>query len=464
MNFDAILSSINNVGYNIIYFDVLKPLNLGFEAPFIMVLIVVGILYANIKTKFYGIRKIPLGFKYLFKSSNKKSSKEQISPVKALFSAIAGSTGIGNTAGIAALIGATNPGCVLWILICATLCNSFKFLEIYLSHRFRDKTGKSVIGGPFRYITEGLALIGFRKFGKALSGIYVFLLIISSFGGPNILQSNQIAQVVSGNIECLQGKEQMIAGVVAVLVFFIIMGGIQRISGFLSIVLPILVTVLFSSCLIVILYNYKKIPDALLIMIKTGFSFDAASKGAFIFMIFKTMQRLSLSTETTLGTTAIMHSNSDEEDSTVEATSGMISCVVSAFTVAFMSGLVVVVSGAYLTDTKGILTISKAFSDVSKYLPIALIATIPFMSLNVIIGWSYYGIKATTFVFGQKAKYVYIALYVFVAFLGGCITDFDIVFKSTDVFNTALCIPNILAIMLMFNRVIMPDLKSKKII
>ncbi len=458
MNFTEALNKFNDIGSSVVFFNVLKPFGIAnIELPFVISVVLIGICYINIKTKFYGIRNLKQGFLALLKSQLKGQG---VSPLKAMFSAVAGATGIGNTAGIAGLIAATNPGCVFWILIAAVLCNSFKFVEILLSHKFRDKSGNSVMGGPFRYIPLGLKEIGLPRLGKFLGSFYLFTLLLGAFGGPSILQSNQIAQIITGTFQ-IPSYSPAITLFVSFVVLFIILGGTSRVVSFLSSVLPFLIAILLTGFLLVIGVNFTKIPNALSIIFHDAFSFSSASFGIFTFMILKTFQRIALSTETTLGTTAILHSASKEDDSVKEGTTGMVAPVVSGFLVAFMTALAVIVSGAHLQDTKGILTVSYAFSTVSKFLPYALTIAIPLMALNVIVAWSYYGVKASEFAFGKIGKGIFIALYVFVVFLGGCVDDFDIVFKMTDVLNTSMAIPNVIAIMLMFNKVVLPMLDKK---
>lgn len=458
MNFTDSLNHFNDIGYSITFFNVLKPFGIkSVELPFVIAVVLFGIFYINIKTRFYGIVNLKKGFWALLKAQTKG---EGVSPVKAMFSAVAGATGIGNTAGIAGLIAATNPGSVFWILVAALLCNSFKFVEILLSHKFRDTSGHSVMGGPFRYIPLGLKEVGLPRLGKFLGGFYLLTLLLGAFGGPSILQSNQIAQIIGGTFH-LQAYTAVITFVVSCIVLFVILGGTTRVVNFLSFVLPFLISTLLFGFVLVIGVNFTKIPEAISIIFKSAFSFSSAGFGMFTFMVLKTLQRISLSTETTLGTTAILHSASKEQDSVKEATTGMVSPVVSGFLVSFMTALVVIVSGAYKQDTKGILTVSYAFGTVSKFLPYVLTVAIPLMALNVIIAWSYYGVKASEFAFGKMGKIIFIALYVFVVFLGGCVEDFDIVFKMTDILNTSMSIPNVLAIVLMFNKVVMPLLKKK---
>lgn len=457
------LSAFNDMGYNIVFFDIMSLFGVkSVHIPVVIFVLLFGIFYINIKTKFYGIRHFKDGVKTILSNVDNADGKK-VSPIKVMFSAVAGSTGIGSTAGIVGLIAMTNPGAVFWILVFGLLCTSFKFIEIYLSHRFRDESGQSVIGGPFRYIKIGLAEIGLPKLGLALSYMYIFLLIFGSFGGPNVLQSNQITQVISSNFSYFAGKEHILSGFIAILVFFIAIGGTHRVTAFLSTILPFLVGCLFTSFVIVTLYHFKNIPAALGIIMKDAFSVNACGLGIFVNMLLRTSQRAALCTETTFGTTSILHSNSSQKDSIKEGMSGMLSPVITIFFVSFMSGLVAITSGVYLSaEYKGIVAISYAFGQVWTGFKYVLIFAIPFMSLNVIISWCYYGVKATVFLFKKESsKYYFLAVYCFVVFLGGCIDDFDVVFKTTDILNTSLAIPNVIAIVLMYNKIIKPKINKK---
>jgi len=445
------VEKFSDIGREIIFANVLSIFGEHYhKLPFIVFVLLFGSIFFMFKLKFISIIHAPHALKLLLNSGgghsreNKEESGEKISSLKALFVVIGGAAGLGNVAGVAVAISQGGPGAAFWMFLTPFITMPLRYAEVYLGHKYRVPLGSGFSGGPCQYMRSGFSEIGLPKIGIFMAFTYAVLLFIASFGGGCSFQMNQAVQVLSGNISFLKGQNILLSLIMTGIVSIVIFGGLRRIADFISVVVPIMIGVYFLACLIVILCNYENIIPAFKLIMSEAFTMRSVY-GGIMGAFTMGFTRIVIANETGLGTAAIMHSNSSNDLSAKEALISMASPVIDTLFVCLMSALVVIISGVLGKGHQGIIMTTEAFATVRPWFSYIVIAMVPLMAMNVLIAWSYYGLKNFQYLFGHKMDKLYIGMYVFAAFCGGIIENVNVVVKLTDVINTSVAIPNVIS-------------------
>ena len=239
-----------------------------------------------------------------------ESSHGEVSHFQALATAVSGTVGNGNIAGVALAIALGGPGATFWMVICGLLGMSTKFVECTLGVHYRD-VGKdgTVYGGPMYYLTKGLKEKGFKTLGKIAAVLFAIFCIGGSFGGGNAAQSNQATIVVKE----LLGLESTMAGtviglIIALVVGIIIIGGIKRIASVTEKIVPFMAVLYILCCLYIIFGNFSLIDDAIGLIVTEAFNPTAIGVGGFIGVLLVGFKRAAFSNEAGAGSASIAHS------------------------------------------------------------------------------------------------------------------------------------------------------------
>jgi len=238
-----------------------------------------------------------------------ESAEGEVSHFQALATAVSGTVGLGNIAGVAAAITIGGPGATFWMIICGLLGMSTKFVECTLGVKYRDiGPDGTVYGGPMYYLSKGLKERGFTGLGKALAVIFAVLCIGASFGGGNAAQSNQAALQLASLMGMEGGSAGTIIGIVlAIIVGVVIIGGIKRIASVTEKIVPLMAAIYIIACLVVVFSNFSYIDDALGLIFKNAFS-PTAAVGGFFGVLIQGFRRAVFSNEAGAGSAAIAHS------------------------------------------------------------------------------------------------------------------------------------------------------------
>ena len=276
----------------------------GTEIPTIIFLLVGGALFFTIYFGFVNVRRFPTAVNTVrgkyddldhhaagdaklaidgdIKGTIKDESKEgEVSHFQALATAVSGTVGNGNIAGVALAIAIGGPGATFWMILCGLLGMSTKFVECTLGVKYRD-VGEdgTVYGGPMYYLTKGLKERGFEKFGKILAGIFAFLCIGASFGGGNAAQSNQAAMQLVDSLGMTGGSARTIIGIIMmVFVGIIIIGGIKWIASVTEKVVPLMALMYILACVYIIVVNFSFVDDAFGMIFSQAFNPQAGLGG-----------------------------------------------------------------------------------------------------------------------------------------------------------------------------------------
>ncbi len=458
---ENLISKVADFIYQVTYFNIFKLIGIDYiDLPITMFILFVGFIYLTVKLSFIQFTSLKFGFKQILGLNDKMEKRKEIdkgdkiSSFKTLFTAVASSAGLNNTAGVASMVLIAGPGTVLWIPIIVFACMAFRFAEIYLAHKYRSSSDGSVLGGPFDYIERGLSEIGYKKLGKLGANAYALLLALSGLFGISLFEMNQAVQILTTRVDMFNNHEAIISLFCTILIAYVIFGGTKRIGNFFGNVMPFLVSVFLIISLSIIVVKINLLLPAINLIIEDAFRPKAIAGGALASFIL-CLRRIAMSNETGLGTAGIVHSSSIETNSIKEAFGGMVSPIINGFCISFVTAIVVVITGVYTSNQNGdgIILLANAFGSVNKYFPISLTIMIPIMAMNVMIGWSYYGVKCIEFVFGPKVKIPYLVSYLILGFVGAFVTDFQVVIKIVDSSVMLIALINVPLVMIMSGKV-----------
>ena len=261
---DSIFSKLVAVLDKILFFEIA-----GF--PLIVLWLICGSIFFTLRMGFVNVRGLKHSIDIVRGKYDDPDDEGDVSHFQALATALSGTVGLGNIAGVAIAVQTGGPGAVLWMTLGGFFGMSSKFTECTLAQKYRRvRADGTVAGGPMYYIARPLADRGLRSVGKILAGLFAILCVGASFGGGNMFQSNQAYAAVSNVVP---GIPSWIFGVVvAVIVGIVIIGGISRIASITGSLVPLMAVVYILACLWIILSNFTQIPSAIATIFTSAFS------------------------------------------------------------------------------------------------------------------------------------------------------------------------------------------------
>jgi AGCS family alanine or glycine:cation symporter len=386
------------------------------------------------------------------KDKESGAEKGEVSPLQALFSAIAATVGLGSLAGVSVTIAIGGPGATLWIVLAGLLGMATKFAEVTLSMQYRkiDADGK-VFGGPIQYLRDGLADIGMGAFGKFLAVVFAIFCLGGAIGGGNMFQSNQAVKMIAYEIPALADMKWVIALAFAGFVALVLFGSIKRIAKVAEKISPLKGILYLICAIIIVIANIDNLGNALSIMFSTALTPEGVT-GGFVGMLAVAFKRALFANEAGLGSAPIAHAAAR----TAPVREGSVALLEPLFAaiIAFLTGLIITISGAYTGASMedGVLIAAKAFASVGDWFTILLAINVCLFAYGTTIGWSYYGEIAWSYLFGRKAIKLYYVLFCLATFAGG-ILHFGVVLDFSDLLILGMSLPNILALYLLRKKI-----------
>jgi AGCS family alanine or glycine:cation symporter len=438
--------------------------------PLIILWIIFGGLFNTLRMGFINIR----GFKHAIDiaigkyDSSEENSDGEVSPAQALATALSGSIGLGNIAGVAIAIQLGGPGAIFWMSVAALLGMSSKFIECSLGVKYRlINPDGTVAGGPMYYLSQGLAELGLAKLGRILAFCFALFCVISTLGGGSMFQVNQSLAVLITIMPILANYDWLFGLLVACFVGLVIIGGISRIGVVSSKLMPVMISVYLIACFCVLIVKFESIPAAITRIIQEAF-LPHAIEGGFIGVLIQGIRRSSFSNGAGLGTAAIAHAASQTTEPIQEGIVAMLEPFIDTILICNLTGLVIISSGIY-TDAD-IITINgsqlatQAFASVINWFPYLLAIIILLFAFSTIITASYYGEQCWAYLCGQQTNFTFKAIFLISIFLGSII-NLKTVLNFSDIMLLANSIPNLIGCILLSGKVA-EDLKiySGKII
>lgn len=372
----------------------------------------------------------------------------EVSQLQAMSTALSGTVGIGNIAGVGVAIAWGGPGATFWLILIGLGAMSVKFAECTLGVKYREvHADGSVSGGPMYYLKHGLANRGYAKLGIVLSASY------AAFGMPTILQWATVNQMFA-QVKNTAGIETgwIFGLVLAALTAIVIIGGIKSIARVTVLLVPLMAGIYLLAALTIILFNFTEIPGAIMTIITGAFAPDAV-EGGLIGVIFIGMRRAIYSTEAGLGTSSMAHAAAKTREPVSEGLVGLMEPFIDSVIICTITALVIVISGQYAPQPDGLVGIeltSAAFTSIYPGFDWVLMIAVLLFGFSTIISWGYYNGKIWTFIFGESkaSENTFKAVFCLLLIPGGVMTATQ-VFDIADSLFFMLAVPNIIGLFIM---------------
>ena len=424
--------------------------------------------FPNIKYFFTAINVVRGKYDEVEKDDS-SSEDGEVSHFQALATAVSGTVGNGNIAGVALAIALGGPGATFWMVVCGLIGMSSKFVECTLGVQYRDVGEDGTIyGGPMYYLTKGLKEKGFETLGKVAAVFFAIFCIGGSFGGGNAAQSNQATIV----LKQLLGLESTSAGaiiglVLAILVGIIIIGGIKRIASVTEKVVPFMALLYLMACLYILLINFSLIDDAISLIIREAFNPTAVGVGGFIGVLMVGFKRAAFSNEAGVGSSSIAHSAVKTKYAASEGLVALLEPFIDTVVICTMTALVIIIFnfGGYFEyggDGLGTVMIdgmpfegagitSQAFAEYIPFSDIFLTIAVVLFAVSTMISWSYYGLQSWKYLFGrgQIADITYKLIFCMFVVIGSA-ASMSSIWDFSDAMIFAMVFPNMIGLFFLF--------------
>ena len=445
------------------------------DYPFVIYLLVGSALFftlyfffPNIKYFWTAINVVRGKYDELEKTDS-DSNDGEVSHFQALATAVSGTVGNGNIAGVALAIALGGPGATFWMIVCGLLGMSTKFVECTLGVHFRDVDEDGVVyGGPMYYISKGLKSKGFKTLGTVAASLFAIFCIGGSFGGGNAAQSNQATIVIKN----LFGYESTFAGamigiVLAALVGVIIIGGIKRIASVTEKVVPFMAVLYILACIYILAINFTFIDDAIALIIKEAFNPTAVGVGGVIGVLMVGFQRAAFSNEAGAGSASIAHSAVKTKYAASEGLVALLEPFIDTVVICTMTALVIITfnsTGAFVYGGDGMGGVmidgvmyegagitQKAFAQYIPGSDIFLTIAVVLFAVSTMISWSYYGLQSWKFLFGRGkvADMTYKVLFLLFVIIGAA-ASMNSIWAFSDAMIFAMVFPNMVGLYFLF--------------
>ncbi len=375
------------------------------------------------------------------------NDKGEINHFGALCTALSGTVGLGNIAGVAVAIKMGGPGATLWMILAGIIGMASKYTECTLSLKYRKiNEDGSINGGAMYYIEKGLG----KKF-ISLSYLFAFCIIVAALGAANMFQANQVGAILESSFSV----PPILTGVVlAVFTAIVIIGGIERIGSVASYLVPSMAALYVIGCLIVIFTNIEKLPEVISNIFSSAFAGSAAAGGftgaGVKQVLIQGVRRAVFSNEAGLGTAAIAHSAAKTDEPVREGVVALLEPFIDTVVICTMTALLINITGVWTGPETGVNLTAAAFDKGlpgfgTYFIPVA----VALFAFSTIISWSYYGQQGAVYLFGNKAIIPYKIIFCLAAIVG-CIWPLTTIINMADSIFGIMVIPNIIALLLLF--------------
>ena len=425
----------------------------------------------------------------------------EVTHAQALASALSATVGLGNISGVAIAIVAGGPGAFFWMMVAGLVGMSSKFTECTLAQKYRTvKEDGTILGGPMRYLREGLSDKGLRPLGVMLGVVFSIMCVLASFGGGNMYQVNQAADqfatVIVGDslnqidaldaqmaaaaadgdgaayedlaqrkrdltasVASTQNITKLVYGVVmAACVGLVIVGGMKRIGATAGKIVPTMCAVYIIACLVVIGMNLPKVPEMFALIFREAFSGRAVGGGFLGALIVATLgiRRAAFSNEAGVGSAAIAHAAAKTDEPVREGCVALLEPFIDTVVVCSMTALVILFTGVWddpaLIVDRGLngtpLTSAAFEAALGGWFKFVLAFAVILFAFSTIISWSYYGERAWEDLFGPKTIPLYKALAIGCVVLGA-VVNLGAVLDFSDMMILSMAFPNILGVVIL---------------
>ncbi|MEM9882403.1 MAG: alanine/glycine:cation symporter family protein [Planctomycetota bacterium] len=479
--------------------------------PLIVVFLLLGGVFFTLRFGFVNLRLFGHSVAVIRGRYDNPNDHGEVSHFQALTAALSATVGLGNIAGVAIAISQGGAGAVFWMWFVAFFGMSSKFSSCTLAQMYRrisDERGggpdgkkrEHVLGGPMLYLAEGMKDVCGKTvgtpLGKVLAVMFAVFAIGGSLGGGNLFQGNQTFAIVGDVVfnQTIEGEDALLQRVeggdasaarelrelraeavaeqqrlkekydwvggliMAVLVGAVIVGGIRRIGEVTSKLVPTMCVFYVGVCGVIVLFNFGQVPTLLGDIVAGAFSGEAMAWGGLMGVLVIGVKRGAFSNEAGLGSAAIAHSAAKTDEPVREGVVAMIGPFIDTIVVCTMTALAILITGAHLEGSAGGFTnegvgiTASAFSSLAPWLTVALMAAVFVFAYSTMISWSYYGERASEYLFGGYGIWPFRAVFLLFVFASPLLT-LDNVITFTDLLILSMAYPNILGMLLLSGKV-----------
>ena len=431
--------------------------------PAMICIIGVGLLL-SVRTRFIQVRKFGAAMKNTIgKIFDKTQAKDgSMSPFQAVCTALAGTVGTGNIAGVAGAIALGGPGAIFWMWCSAFLGMCTKFSEVTLAIHFREKNANGeYVGGPMYYIKNGLS-----KKWHFLAVLYALFGVLTVFGTGNATQVNTIVSSIHSalhNLHIIDGtvdeRANLIFGIfIAAFVAMVLLGRIQRIGQVSEKLVPFMAALYVILAIGVVILHINRVPAVFAMIFKSAFTPQAATGGIIGSMFLsmkKGVSRGIFSNEAGLGTGSIAHACADTNNAVHQGMFGIFEVFMDTIVICTLTGLVILLGApniVYGQAAGAELTISGFTATYGGWVSIFTAVAMCCFAFSTIIGWGLYGSRCIEFLGGEKLVRPFLVAYSFVSIIGATI-NLGLLWDIADTFNGLMAIPNLIALLILSGQV-----------
>lgn len=431
MSIDTLLNDINNLVWGV---------------PLLLLVSGVGI-YFTLRLKLLQIIHLPRAFRYIFSKEDGNGQSGDISAFGALATALAATIGTGNIVGVATAIQAGGPGALFWMWLIALFGMTTKYAECLLAIKFRgkDKDGY-VAGGPMYYIEMGMG-----KNWKWLAKLFAtFGVLVALFGTGSFPQVNGISSALNDTFDV---PVSVTAVVLTIIVAAIILGGVKRISKIAGVIVPFMAVAYVTASLYILISNAEKLPATLAFIIEAAFSPQSALGGVLGFTVMQAIQsgisRGIFSNESGLGSAPIAAAAAHTKEPVRQGLISMTGTFLDTIIVCTMTGLVIVLTGAWQGSAKGAEITNLAFTQgmFSSIGAVVVTISLIFFAFTTILGWCYYGERCFVYLVGGRTRGIKLYRITFIIVIAiAPFIKLETIWTLADIFNGLMAFPNLIAL------------------
>ena len=460
---DAIFAQSTGWFVNLIFATLPTSGLIGVDLPWIVGWLVAGATVFTIYFGFIQFRAFGHALQLVRGKYSDPKDAGEVSHFQALATALSGTVGLGNIAGVAVAVSIGGAGATFWMILAGLLGMASKFTECTLGVKYRNEyPDGTVSGGPMYYLKKGFAERGL-PLGGFMAVMFSIFCVLGALGGGNMFQANQAAS----QVQSVLGIPTWITGLVlAGIVFAVIVGGIKSIARVTEKVVPFMGIGYFLTGLAILIANYDMIAWAFGEIIRGAFT-DSGIVGGFIGAIIQGFRRAAFSNEAGIGSAAIAHSAVRTKEPITEGFVSLLEPFIDTVLICTMTALVIIITGQLLTDAEtgrylldeagriatadgsaaGVPLTSAAFGSAFGWAPYALSLAVFLFAFSTMITWSYYGMKSWTYMFGEGRNREMTFKVIFCVFVFiGAVSSLDAVIDFSDAALFAMAIVNIIGL------------------
>lgn len=419
------------------------------EIPLVLLWLIAGAIFFTLALGFINIR----GFSHaigLLKRNKTTGASGEITPFQALSTALSGTVGTGNIAGVALAISLGGPGATFWMIVAGLLGMSTKFVECTLAVKYRQiNADGSVSGGPMFYIKAAFDKCNLPLIGSILAIAFSIFVIFGSAGFVHVNQGFVQVQSVTGF------NNAWLFGIIyASLVGLVIIGGLKSIAKVTSKLVPLMCAIYLFAAFAVMALHFSDIPAALALIVSSAFT-PEAGYGGFIGVLIQGFRRAAYSNEAGVGSSPIAHAAAQTNSPVSQGFVGLLEPFIDTVVICTITALVIILTGAYQTaGLDGVQITSSAFASVFNWFPWVLMVALLLFGFSTVVSWSYYGLTGWRYIFGtsKQATTLYKVLFCLIVSIGA-VPNIMAVFNFIDSMIFLMAVPNILALYMLLPEV-----------